>query len=221
MFRAAIFDMDGLLIDSEPFWREVEMNVFGRLDMPLTEQMCYETAGMRLDAVVNHWLRYFGQEQLDSAAIQNDITDAYIDLVRQKGTPMKGVAYIIDFFRQRNIKIGLASSSSERIIAAVLHRLQIETLFDVICSAQNEKHGKPQPDVFLTAARNLATLPHECLVFEDAYNGVLAARAAQMSVVAVPDPHYFDSPKFDVAHLKLPTLQHFTQVHFEDLCHRK
>lgn len=216
-FEAAIFDMDGLLIDSEPFWREVEISVFGQLNMVLTDSMCYQTAGMRLDAVVAYWLRYFEKQDLDAAAIQHDITEAYIKLVQQKGRAMKGVAYILDFFKQRNLKIGLASSSSERIIKAVLERLQIELHFEAICSAQYEKQGKPHPGVFLTAAQKMTVSPTRCLVFEDAYNGVMAARAAQMTVVAIPDPHYFDSPIFDIAHLKLPSLQHFEEKHLIEL----
>ena len=110
----------------------------------------------------------------------------------------------LEFFQQQNVKIALASSSSYTLIEVVLNQLGIYEDFRVICSATEEEYGKPHPSVYLTTAKKLQVLREECLVLEDSLNGVLAAKAARMICIAIPESN--DSDKFAIADLKLKTL---------------
>jgi mannitol-1-/sugar-/sorbitol-6-/2-deoxyglucose-6-phosphatase len=91
-------------------------------------------------------------------------------------------------------------------------------MFNVIRSSEHEKYGKTHPAVFLTTAEALHTAPVNCLVFEDSFNGLIAAKAARMKCVAVPAENHFLNPKFDIADLKLRSLEQFNDARWEELC---
>jgi len=217
MIQAVIFDMDGLLIDSEPFWQAAEKVAFRKVGIELTDAMCGQTIGLRIDEVVEHWHRQFPWDHISQKAIQELIVDHVIQFVREKGEPLSGVDRIFRFFKNKGVKIALASSSHQRLIDAVLNKFGIEECFDVIHSAEFETYGKPHPAIYLTTAQKLAVLPTECLAFEDSFNGLIAAKAARMKTICVPDPTAFDETKFDIADLKLRSLKEFNEEHLRAL----
>ncbi len=102
--RAVIFDMDGLLINSEPFWQEAEKIVFKNVGIKLTTEMCHTTVGLRIDEVVNHWFQKFLWEGISKKEIENRVVDKVIEFVNTKGQPMPGVFHALDFFRKREIQ---------------------------------------------------------------------------------------------------------------------
>ncbi|MCB0325798.1 MAG: hexitol phosphatase HxpB, partial [Bdellovibrionales bacterium] len=186
--RAVIFDMDGLLIDSEPFWRRAEMAVFGDLGVTLTDQDCAMTMGLRVDEVVRYWYEQRPwQAPVSHEAIAEQIVEAVISLVRKEGKPMPGVFELISFFRERSLPMAIASSSYDRLIQVVVEALGLERDIVLTYSAEHEPYGKPHPGVYLTACSKLAIEPAAALAFEDSPNGVRAARAAGMRCVFVPD----------------------------------
>jgi sugar-phosphatase len=124
---------------------------------------------------------------------------------------MPGVIETLEFFRQRNIPMAVASSSAPELIKLVLEHFDIMKYFKFYHSAKFEKHGKPYPDVFLTAAKMFGLKPQYCLVFEDSYNGILAAKRAGMKVVAVPYPENLNNPDFKIADLIIPSLTHWSE----------
>ena len=209
--QAAIFDMDGLLIDSEPLWKEVEIPVFRNVGVPLTYEMCHETEGMRLDAAVKHWYDRYPWQGSTLLEVEQSIMHNMRLMMAEKGEAMTGVYDILQLFKTHHIPMAVASSSPMSLIEAVVDKLQIRDYFQALCSAKDEKYGKPHPDVFLTAARKLGVDPANCIVFEDASLGVQAANAAGMVSVAVPYPDQYDLPKYDIAHLKIPSLLQFTE----------
>ena len=109
--------------------------------------------------------------------------------------------------------MALASSSPMQLIHAVVEKLNIVSQLSIIQSAENEALGKPHPSVFLSTAHALGVPPVNCLVFEDSVNGVIAALAARMKVVAIPDTEQSNDPRFVVAHLRLPSLEAFSKTH--------
>jgi sugar-phosphatase len=111
---------------------------------------------------------------------------------------------------EANIPIGVASSSSAELIRTVMERLQIAEYVTAIATGDDEVAGKPDPAVYLTAARKLGVDPHHCVAIEDSPNGVLAARAAGMYCIVVPDPHLADDPRMAEANLRLPSLKQFS-----------
>lgn len=217
MIKAVIFDMDGLLIDSEPFWREAEIYSFGKIGIPLTEAMCEQTMGLKIEEVIAHWLGLYQKQNEDVTKLQNEIVKGVQQLILEKGKPMEGVGYILDHFKRNNYKIGLASSSFLDTIEIVLAKLSIKNYFEVIHSAEFEPYGKPHPSVFLSAAKKLDVAPTECVVFEDSFNGLIAAKAARMKTVGIPDRLVRDEPKYIIADVKLNSLLEFNEGHLTQL----
>lgn len=209
MLEAIIFDMDGLLIDSEPIWREAEKEIFAEVGITLTDEMCFTTVGLRIDEVVNHWHAKFPWENPSQEMIKEKVIDQVIELILQKGEILPGVIQTIEYFHSKNYPLAIASASSMRIIDAVTEKLKIKKYFTIIHSAEFEEYGKPHPAVFISTAKKLNVLPQNCLVFEDSLNGVIAAKAARMKVIAVPEPIHFENLKFAVADWKLRTLLEF------------
>lgn len=220
MNTAAIFDMDGLIINSEPLWRKAEIAIFKEVSVFLTEDDCESTAGLRIDEVIQYWYDRFPWDEKWGATrqdIETKIIDRLVELVLSEGEALPGIPTVFEFFSSRNIPMAVASSSSYRIINAVLGKLNIERYFDLVYSAEDEAFGKPHPGIFITAAKKMRKEPVNCLVFEDSFNGVLAGLSARMKVIAVPESHNFDKPKFGIAHMKLASLTDFNELCFQQL----
>jgi sugar-phosphatase len=206
MLRAVIFDMDGVLIDSEPFWQESEIEVFGRAGLALTREMCLQTMGLRVDEVVEYWRRGRAFDAAPAGALEEAIVGGVVERILAKGEAKEGAAHALGFFRAEGLRVALASSSAYRLIGAVTGRLGLGGEFEVVYSAEEEEYGKPHPGVYLSTARRLGVAPAECLAVEDSFNGVLAAKAARMKCVAVPDPAQRRDPRFVIADAVLDSL---------------
>ena len=217
MLDAVIFDMDGLLIDSEPLWHRAEKKIFARLGIELTTRMCLQTTGIRIDEVVHHWYRRQPWEGRNLTEVAEDIIAEVHRLAMCEGLPLAGVKEALDLCARQGYTLALASSSPRSMIEAVVDKLEIRDYFSVLCSAEHESHGKPHPAVYLNTARQLGVVPNHCLAFEDSFAGVIAAKAASMKVVAVPSPAQFDEPRFHAADLKLASLTQFKPEHLERL----
>ena len=215
MIKAVIFDMDGLLIDSEPLWKQAELDIFPGLGVPLTYEMTSETTGLRVDEVVEHWRSRFPWDSPSSQDVDDRIVERLIELVNESGLPMAGAEHLIALISKTGLPMAIASSSKNVIIQAVLSKLGIEDRMKVVHSAQHETHGKPHPGVYITTASKLGVAPADCLAFEDSINGVLAAKAAKMKCVAVPDPGVRDDKRFGIADMVIDSLDDFTPDMFK------
>ena len=217
MIKAVLFDMDGLLIDSEPLWRKAEIEIFPKVGIPITYEECEQTAGLRIDEVIKFWYNQKPWDNLSLEEVEHQIVDRLIELIIEEGQPLEGVDYILNFFESENIKAAIASSSSYRIIDTVLDKLNIRPHFKQVHSAQDESHGKPHPAVFLNAANKMNTSPENCLVFEDSLNGVISAKAARMKVVAIPEEMNLNNSKFNISDLILTSLKEFDKASLTNL----
>lgn len=217
MIRAALFDMDGLIIDSEPHWRRAEMACFREVGIDLTEDDCRQTMGYRLNEVVDFWYDQHPWNNLSKATLEEMIVDRMIKLVRADGRALPGVAHAIDLFSRQGFRLGVASSSPDRLIQAVMQTLGLADAFEVFQSAQHEAFGKPHPQVFLTAAAKLGAQPQHCIVLEDSFHGVIAGKAAKMKVIAVPDAHDRLNRGYGAADLVLDTLTALAPEHLAQL----
>lgn len=205
MIEAAIFDLDGLLVDSEPLWQQAEMEVFATVGLMLTAEQCMETQGYRIDEAVDYWYRQHPWPQ-GKDGVAEHVVARLIELLNSHAKPMPGVLQTLDFFATRDIPMVVASSSHLAIIQNAVKGMGIEKYFKSLHSAQFEEYGKPHPAVFLTAANALGISPVNCLVFEDSFFGLVAAKAAKMKAIAVPSHLDITSPKFAVADVILPSL---------------
>jgi sugar-phosphatase len=183
---AVVFDMDGVLIDSEPLWREAEVSVFGELGIALTPEMLDQTVGRRLAEVVEHWYARHPWPGPTRGEVAARLLDAVVHAVHARGGPAPGAIEAVAFFERRGMRLALATSSPPPLIEAALDAVGLAGRFEAICSAEDEVAGKPDPAVFLRAAAVLGVPPSRCLAVEDSPNGVRAAKAAGMRCLAVP-----------------------------------
>lgn len=204
--RAAIFDMDGLLIDSEPFWRTSHVNVLATHGAVITEDDVRIMAGRRTDEVVEHWRATYNLK-VSAKDLENAIVNLVLENIRLYGLELPGVRHILSILEKHGTLLALASSSSPEIIEAVIAKLELTKRFSVIYSAKHEQYGKPHPGVFVTTAHRLGVDASECVVLEDALNGVRAAKAAGMKCIAVPEKINLDVAEFkNEADLVVPSL---------------
>ena len=214
--RAAIFDMDGLLIDSEPLWRIVEKQAFRSVGIELTDAMCERTMGYRLDEVIQYWFEQRPWTGTSFEQLHDEMISGMEELISRRGRALDGVYEMLETIRERGMKMAVASSSPKILIDAVIRKLAIERYFAVTCSAADEALGKPDPAVYLTAARRLNVEPMDCVVFEDSVAGVCSAKAAGMMTIVVPAPHQFEDARFAAADHKIRTLHDFSSELLED-----
>ncbi|WP_276483090.1 hexitol phosphatase HxpB [Paraflavitalea pollutisoli] len=217
MLEAVLFDMDGLLIDSEPFWKDAEKEVFGAVGVDVTPELALQTCQMTTKEVTAFWYRHQPWPQKGLDEIELAVINRVAELIEAGGNQLPGVVAILQLISKAGYKIGLATNAPLALVPTVLRRLAIEHYFHSTSSAELEENGKPAPDVYLTAARKLQVSPAHCLVFEDSTSGVLAAKAAGMKVIAVPAKQQYDDPGFAIADLKLPSLEVFSEEHILQL----
>ena len=203
-----IFDMDGLLVDSEPIWKLVEKKVFGQVGISLTDEMLRKVMGFRLSEVVAYWYHYQPWPNADLQQTEFDILVEMVSCIQSQAVAMPGVYELLSFLDGKGKKMALASSSPMILIDAVVDKLAIRKYFQILHSAQFENYGKPHPAIFIHTANQLNVSPSACVVFEDSINGVLAAKAARMTCVAVPEVATFYDPRFSIADYKIANLSH-------------
>lgn len=208
--------MDGLLIDSEPLWREVEVEIYRKIGVPVTAAMLQKTMGVRIDEGIRYWCEQYGVAE-NTKAVAARMTDGVIKAIRERGNTRAGVQHILNFFKAKSLPLALASSSNERIIDAILNKLGITSAFQVVYSAENEKYGKPHPGVNISAAAQLGIEPRACLVLEDSWNGVLAAKAGSMKCVCVPDEGLRGDPRLVIADAVINSLAEIDETLWENL----
>jgi HAD superfamily hydrolase (TIGR01509 family) len=179
--------------------------------------MCKQTMGMRCDEVVKHWYERHPWTGPSLKDVEARILDRLVKIIANEAVPMAGALQLVRRLAEAGMKLAVASSSPQIIITTVVERLGISGYFSVLCSAQDQLCGKPHPAVFLDTATKLHCRPNNCVVFEDSINGVIAAKAARMKTVAVPDPSMFDRAEYSIADLKIASLRCFEQRHLSFL----
>lgn len=221
MTDAVIFDMDGILINSEPLWKEAEKEIFGSVGVEITEELSKTTASMTTTEVTRFWYTHSPWKDKSLEQVENEVIDLVGNLIVENGSPMEGVKEILEFFKKRSIKIGLSTNSPVKLIPIVLNKVGIADFFDAVSSSEHEQHGKPNPAVFLSTSKKLGIPPTKCIVFEDSLYGIIAAKKANMKTVAILQDEELHNPKFDIADVKLNKLIDFNDTHLEYLLKRK
>lgn len=212
-----IFDMDGLIIDSEPLWYEAAQETLKVFNVGISEEAYNTTTGLRTPEFLEHWFRVFDIDSIHLSKTESAILERLIYKINTKGNMMQGVLQAIDVFSDMNFKIGLASSSPFGVIDAVLQKLQLTHRFSAIASAEHLDYGKPHPQVFLDCARSLQSDPASCICVEDSFNGLIAAKAAKMKCIVVPHPSQYEMARWNIADLKIPSLEDIHQQIIMDI----
>jgi HAD superfamily hydrolase (TIGR01509 family) len=206
MVGAVIFDMDGLLIDSEPYWQMAQMEAFTALGVPLTPRIAREMVGFRISDHIDYWFNRYPWPTPSRQEVGRRITGRALGLIRDRGVALPGAPEAVRMLAAQGVPLAIASSSSAPVISAVLEQLRLTEYFRVVHSAEFEPQGKPHPGVYLAAARALGVPPEECVAIEDSVTGVVAAKAAKMTCLAVPAPAARYDCRFSIADDILPSL---------------
>ncbi len=207
---AAIFDMDGLLLDTEPLWGKSMMQVARHYQVPVSWEQLRYTTGLRIYEVTEYWQQRFPWPgNVSSQQIADDILDDIIASTIKEGSILPGVVATLELLRGTDTCMGLATSSPTRMMQQLLAHFGLTPYFTTMVSADTAISGKPHPEVYLQCAHALNVSPWEAVAFEDSVNGMVAAKAARMKVVIVPEAAKYDDPRFGLADIKLFSLTDF------------
>lgn len=189
-FKAVIFDMDGVLIDSEYYWIQAEMSFLGKYSVKLTKELNAEMTGKSLVESVTILKNRFNLEPSVEVLLEDKkvFSDAIYEYQAQK---MPGVDELLKKVKTTGGLKAIASGSSSERIKKIVERCGWGLSFDCIVSTDHVNFvGKPDPAIYLYTAKQLNIDPKDCVVIEDSVNGVRSAKAAGMQCVAVPDPRW-------------------------------
>jgi sugar-phosphatase len=210
-FAGAVFDLDGLLIDSERVWERVQVQVFADLGLELTLEMQRATTGMRMKETLEVWRGFFPRAGLDAVDLGNRMFGLVAERLRNAGVAKPGALRVVELCRKAGCRLAIASSSPPEVIGAALEGLGLATRFDAVVSAASLSDGKPHPAVYLAAAAELGVDPGNCIAFEDSVAGVRSAKGAGMYTVAVPEEHNRGRAEYGIADLELGSLEEFPE----------
>ncbi len=211
---AAIFDMDGLLIDSEPLWDRAELDVIASLGVDIGRRNeLPDTLGLRIDMVVDLW---YAQQPWDGPGrdeVTARITHRAIELVEELRPLLPGVREAIALCKANGLKVGLASASPLHMLEKVLDLFELRGSFDALASAEKLPYSKPHPQVYMDCAASLGIDPLSCVALEDSVNGMIASKAARMRSIVVPADEGRHDPRFALADVKLSSLDALSLHH--------
>lgn len=194
-FKAIIFDMDGLLVDSESVWFDAEKEMIESYGFEYTDEVRDQIVGMRMDeflAKLNQIYK-FGKTVDELNA---ELLDRMLTIIPERVVAQAGAKELVGFVGKHDIPRAIASSSPMSIIDMTIGAQGWDDVFVRRFSADDDANGKPAPDVYLRAVRELGYEPHECLALEDSPNGSRAAVAAGLTCYAVPDVFHTDPSAF-------------------------
>ena len=217
MIKAVIFDMDGVLIDSENFWQQTERELFGELGVGLTDELLLQTRGLRTEEMVRHWTGLFGINSVSREELMNRYDSRMVETMRTRVPLMEGAEEAIQFFKEKKLSVALATCSTQEIIDAAMEKHGLLKHFNLVVSAANQMPGKPHPEIYLRTAEGLGVDPVFCLAVEDSFFGVISARAARMKVLAMPDPKEYGQARFAAADMKISSLTEINDNLYNEL----
>lgn len=212
-FLGAVFDLDGLLIDSEPIWMWAQSLALEELGGRLTLAIQLDTTGLRLNEAILKWRGHFPGLEIDSGRLRSRLIQLVSGKIADSAEAKPGALRSLGICREAGCRLAIASSSMPEIIEAALERLQAKTLFDAVVSAEGEDHGKPHPAVYLSAAARLGLDPGDCIAFEDSVFGLRSAKSAGMHCIAVPEEHNRTRPEYGIADRVLLSLEDLLPEH--------
>lgn len=188
MIRAVLFDMDGTVFDTEPIYRRCWIHAAKEVGFDVDMDLFFaRVCGLNMTDIAACVYHFYGEDTPFEEI--RTLRRGYLDKELESGVlPFKsGAPEIFGELKKRGIKIALATSTGRKMVDRYLQMSGLEGVFDVIMTGESVVHGKPHPEIFLTAAERLGAAPEHCVVVEDSYNGIKAGHAAGMHTVMVPD----------------------------------
>lgn len=185
-YRAVIFDMDGLLLDTETLWHEAETELFRRHGAEFTHEDQMRVIGTNFETTARYFAERLGWPFERRAELVQESTALMHDRVRMQVNARPGAVELIRGLRDLDVRLGLASNSPRFLVVDALATARLADAFDAIVTSDDVEHAKPAPDIYLLACERLGVDPSEALALEDSSSGVIAAKAAGLTCIAVP-----------------------------------
>src|SRR6059058_3516643 len=195
-FRAVIFDLDGVLADSEPWWNEIDKKLLGKYGVVYRGEYHRNVLGVSYQLAVEFYKKMFGLSAPTEELMRRREEIAAEFFANRIGL-FPSTRQTLEHLRQMNLRLAVATSSVSASARPFLDRHQLTAFFDVIVTGDEIEHGKPRPDIYLRAAAKLNVAADACLVIEDALAGIAAAKAAKMRVAAIPDRRFVDPHEYE------------------------
>ena len=195
-FRAVIFDLDGVLADSEPWWNEIDAKLLAQYGVRYRGEYHRNVLGVSYRLAVEFFKKAFGLSVSTDELIQRRGEIATEFFANRVGL-FPSAKEVLQELRRMNLRLAVATSSISASARPFLDRHQLTAFFDVIVTGDEIEHGKPHPDIYLRAAAKLNVAADACLVIEDALAGIAAAKAAKMCVAAIPDRRSVDPHEYE------------------------
>ncbi|EOW2076585.1 HAD family hydrolase [Vibrio mimicus] len=184
-FQAAIFDMDGLLLDTERVCMRVFQEACATCEVPFYEEVYLSVIGCNAKTINGILSQAYGD---DLPRLHNEWRKRYNAVVMHEAIPHKeGVVALLEWLKARSIPLAVATSTQKEVALVKLQLAGLNTYFDIITTGCEVTQGKPHPEIYLLAAQRLGVEPELCLAFEDSNNGIKAAMAAKMQAFQIPD----------------------------------
>ena len=211
--KAVLFDMDGLMVDTESLSTEAFINSAKAQGYNMTKEETLKVLGFTKANIYQFWIDYFQGTNVDGKKLVDDHYE-YIENVLYTVGPekMPYVEELLKYLRENNYKIAVASSSDTADIKNNLEKTKLEKYIDEIASGAEMENGKPAPDVFLLAAKRLGVDPKDCLILEDSKAGIKAGKASGAMVFMVPDMYTVDKECEDTADRILTNLGEVIEI---------
>lgn len=211
--KAVLFDMDGLMIDTESLSTEAFINSAKAQGYNMTKEETLKVLGFTKANIYQFWIDYFQGTNVDGKKLVDDHYE-YIENVLYTVGPekMPYVEELLKYLKENNYKIAVASSSDTADIKNNLEKTKLEKYIDEIASGAEVENGKPAPDVFLLAAKRLGVDPKDCLILEDSKAGIKAGKASGAMVFMVPDMFTVDKECEDTADRILTNLGEVIEI---------
>jgi sugar-phosphatase len=207
LVRAVVFDLDGLMFDSQPFWQAAQLEVFPQVGASITRQDTIDTTGMRVNEMVQMCYAKSPWDSISRDEVCDRIVNRVTELVQQHKPAMPGLNHAIEICQQQGLKLAIASSSPLTLIQTTIEALKLEGVFSVKTSGESLRYAKPHPEVYLNACAALEVEPQECVAIEDSFIGLIAAKAAQMKTIVIPEQSMASQQRFVIADRRLASLE--------------
>lgn len=212
--QGVVFDFDGTIADSEPLWQKAEIALFEKEGLIISNSEIEQTKGLAPFDSVSYWCSKAKKPTKSPAILTQELIQAVIELLKSEGKLIPGALESLEFWKSKGLPMGIASGSSMKHIKTILDKFDLNKYFNLVYSADFERFGKPHPGIFISACKKLKIDPVNSVAFEDSFNGILAAKAARMKVVAILDNGQINNTKFDFADLKIESLINFGAAEF-------
>lgn len=190
-----IFDMDGLMFDTEHLSKKIWIQLFNKINFPIKEEFFQKITGSNIHDSISYFKECYPSSTYSFLELKDIKNNQMIEYVLKNGVPIKqGLFELLDYLKQNDYKILLATSTSKKQALTILEKARVISYFDKMIFGDEITNSKPNPEIFIKVADKLNKKPSQCLVLEDSKNGVNAAYLGGFNCIYIPDTILFNPP---------------------------